>query len=707
MRQLFRKMFFCEAPAQGALFGLTLLFSLPWIIFSLFCFSDIEDFLFDYPLVTLALIALAFLLPLAIRVKSLCSLIPKDSNVFSRIRYQILVAAAFVLWVGGIALLNIELLWIPVFPLMMALGIGFAIHPGARLWERCTLFILWYVFVVGIMLVFAYSILPFYVVIDKLSDGPYPLVQYHEFPVLTPLREGLRIAGTGWSWVAFLTFLCLLLCYLLHVRILARIAKTPVRRLFCRSTVAVLAVCAAIYVVSFAFALHEQRNYGRTIVSLEKHFGKPLSPEVLEKQYFGGADAQPEFWEQLIDAAIPLTTYRKWNSCFISDNYFYSPFNSDLFQEEWDAELYGKWREYLTNLPEITTINASLAGDIPPSPRRYVRPHYVYGEHVYGSKGFKDDDAILGNCVFIKLWLLRFAAERHDIESAKAILARIDNACAFMRRDSFSKLLAMETLRLKGVVRFMEAGFADDSWLDEQTRRLDALESEIPALEREAVYSKAVLFASRIHSLAHHLGDTEAKGADLSKLRFFFPQAWWAGANYAAAIAKTFQCESFSQLNLPAGRSDAFNTDLRYSCHTVNIINALVASILCVRTLLAAERIKRKTGTYPTQMEGMPLDPFTGKPLQYSVGRFEMKVNVLSIAKPKEESEECEDESLDYDCQGGCDTSEGCRCPSSSEQLKAAVHLEPRSFNGVHLFSHGPDADDERDDIHFFIRLDE
>ena len=248
MKPLLRKIFFWDEPAQGAFFGLTLLFSLPWLIITLFCISDIDVFL-DYPLVTLPVLALVFLLPLAIRVKSLCCFIPKDSNAFLRIRYQILIAVAFVLWVGGIAILSFEPLWIPVIPLMMALGFGFAIHPGAKLWERCALFISWYICVVGILLIFAYSILPFYVVIDKLGGGPPPLVQYHEFPVLTPLREGLRIAGAGWSWVALLTFLSLLFCYLLLMKILSRISKTPVRRLFCRSTVAVLAVCAAIYVM--------------------------------------------------------------------------------------------------------------------------------------------------------------------------------------------------------------------------------------------------------------------------------------------------------------------------------------------------------------------------------------------------------------------------------------------------------------------------
>ncbi len=708
MKPLLRKIFFWDEPAQGAFFGLTLLFSLPWLIITLFCISDIDVFL-DYPLVTLPVLALVFLCPLVIRVKSLCGLIPKASNAFSRIRYQILFVAIFVLWVGGIdivggiAILSFENLWIPVIPLMIALGFGFAIHPGAKLWERCALFILWYICIVGILLIFAYSILPFYVVIDKLGGGPPPLVQYHEFPVLTPLRECLRIAGAGWSWVVLLTFLCLLLCYMLLMKILSRIANTPARQLFCRSTVAVLAVCAAIYVVSFAFAWREQRNYGRTLVSLEKHFGKPLTPVILEKQYFGGADAQPDFWKQFIDAAAPLTSNRKWTSCFIPDYYFYSPFNSELLLEEWDAELYGKWREYLTNLPEIATINASLADDIPPAPRHYVRPHYLYGEHVYGSKGYKDDDVILWDCVFIELWLLRFAADSHNAEAAKAILARIGNACAFMRRDSFSTLLAVETLRLKGIVRFMEAGLADDSWLDEQARYLDALESEIPELEREAVYAKAVLFASRINSLAHHLEDTEAEGAELSRLRFFFPQVWWATANYATALAKIFQCDSFSQLTLPAGRSDAFNMDLSGSVHTANRVKALVTSIRCVKLLLEAERIKRKTGSYPTQMENTPLDPFTGKPLQYSVGRCEMKVNVLSIAKPKEESEECEDDSLDYDCQCGCDCSNGCRCAKSSRQLSAEVHLESRTFNAVHLFSPGPDADKDDDDIRFII----
>ena len=287
----------------------------------------------------------------------------------------------------------------------------------------------------------------------------------------------------------------------------------------------------------------------------------------------------------------------------------------------------------------------------------------------------------------------------------KAILARIDNACAFLHRDSFTTLLAVETLRLKGIVRLLEAGLADDSWLDEQTRRLDALAAALPALEREAVYSKAVLFASRIHSLAHHLGDTEAKGADLSKLRFFFPQAWWANAKNANALAKTFQCDSFSQLNPPAGHSNDFNLYLKGSCHTANRVKALVASIRCVKVLLDAERIKRKTGSYPTQMDNLPLDPFTGKPLQYSVGRFEMKVNVLSIVESKEESEQCEDESLDYDCQCGCDTSEGCRCTKSSEQMRADVHLEPRTFNAVHLFSPGPNADDDDDDIRFIISI--
>ncbi|MBQ9369093.1 MAG: hypothetical protein IJT83_15025, partial [Victivallales bacterium] len=102
MKHLLRKIFFWDEPAQGALFRLTLLLSLPWLLFTLLCINfNIADFLFDYPVVTLVVLALAFLYPLVVRVKSLGSLIPKDSNAFSRIRYQILIVATFAaLWAG-------------------------------------------------------------------------------------------------------------------------------------------------------------------------------------------------------------------------------------------------------------------------------------------------------------------------------------------------------------------------------------------------------------------------------------------------------------------------------------------------------------------------------------------------------------------------------------------------------------------------------
>ena len=101
-------------------------------------------------------------------------------------------------------------------------------------------------------------------------------------------------------------------------------------------------------------------------------------------------------------------------------------------------------------------------------------------------------------------------------------------------------------------------------------------------------------------------------------------------------------------------------------------------------------------------MDNLPLDPFTGKPLQYSVGTCEIDVEVIKKAKPKE----CDDEDeLDYACTCGCDISNGCRCQGSSNQILVNITYEKRKVNAVQVFSPGPKAERAVDDIRFFIRI--
>ena len=135
---------------------------------------------------------------------------------------------------------------------------------------------------------------------------------------------------------------------------------------------------------------------------------------------------------------------------------------------------------------------------------------------------------------------------------------------------------------------------------------------------------------------------------------------------------------------------------------TARYINKLIVMMRSTRILLEAEKVKRRTESYPLTMDNLPLDPFTGKPLQYSVGPCEIDVEVIKKAKPKE----CDDEDeLDYACNCGCDTSNGCRCHGKSDQILVDITYEKRTVNAMQVFSPGPKAERDHDDIRFFIRI--
>ena len=161
------------------------------------------------------------------------------------------------------------------------------------------MFLLWLAGITGYCMIFAYSILPFYIVIGILSDGPESLVQYHDYSVLTLLRDWLHISGTGWSWLAILSFLCLLCVYLLQAKIIARTGKVSFRSLFGRRVQCLLGLCVLIYAVCFVLAWRAEARYHRTIGELETHFGRPLTFKELEKIYYDGSEPDTEYWKKL------------------------------------------------------------------------------------------------------------------------------------------------------------------------------------------------------------------------------------------------------------------------------------------------------------------------------------------------------------------------------------------------------------------------
>ena len=358
-------------------------------------------------------------------------------------------------------------------------------------------------------------------------------------------------------------------------------------------------------------------------------------------------------------------------------------------------ELYHRWKDFLQEQTEKGKLHFLLEGDIPPAPRKeYQRPFFWDYVHF-------DDIDVAMDCLCIEGWFLRFALEEQDGREVENILSKMDNLCRYMRHTSN---LGAETFRLHAIVRVAETEHADISWLDKQIAYLDNLEKGLPALEKQWIYQSAALYAIKKHDMAHHLADSQAKGADLSKLRVFFPLVWWRTAYQAQAVGKIYQCDSFSQMKLPEGQDD-FYTNFRDAYLVTKRINSLLVSIRGVRTLLEAKRIRLLTGAYPQTMEDLPVDPFTNQPLQFSVGPIEMDVDVIVPHKEENQEADSSDSEPDYDCTCGCDCSEGCKCEHSGKQILAHSHRETRRVDALQVFSPGGNAEEPYDDIRFFIRL--
>ena len=697
MKHLLRKIFFWDAPAQGAFFGLIALLVWLWLVsMEMVCFVFIDGRLEEmfrnpsaYAHCLLCAIMLLGIYFVGIRVASLYRLCLTGKGFLHRHRY---IVSLWALWLV-VGWLDVKEFILPV--LLLHIMIIVALHPGAKGWERCSLCLLWCMAAIGFGLIFAYSVCPFYVVIDKLSEGPSSIVQSHHIPVLTFLREGLRISGYGWSLVAFLAYLCILLYCLLSVRILARIGNIPKRSLFGRSVFAVLGLCVATYVVFSLLALHEERNYRQVLSDLEGYFGKPLTVRFLEQSYYDGRKPEPDFWNQLQKSSKSIR--QEWNYYLLITDGYYSPFETHLFQDEWDKYIYCNCMEFFQKQAETGVIDSLLDGDIPPAPRKkYQKP--FFWDYCYF-----DDLEVAQACLPIEGWLLRFAMEEQDGSASESILTKMEKLCRYVRRESIG--IWAENFRLNALLRFVETGLADDSWLDRQIASLDNLEKELPALEKQLIYLEAAFYAIRNHDMVHHLEVSEARGADLSKLRFFFPLIWWRTGYLARVLGKCFQCDSFSKRKLPAGHSDTFYTDFENAYRVANRINSLLVSIRGVRTLLEAKRIRMRTGSYPNAMENVPIDPFTNQPLQYSVGPIEIEVNVIVPHKEEENQAESNDSASDYSCTCGCDCSEGCKCKPSGEQIYADVRKEKRRLDAVQVFSPGSNAEKPYDDIRFIIPI--
>ena len=629
MTTILRKLFFWDAPAQGAFFGLTLLPTAIWLGFSLWCGIMVVDYsllLLKTVRLTLFFASLAVLMYIAFLLGRMLAL---NSLKLKYRWWRIGVALAFLAlslvyavlggwhymtdfgiywqWVPwGLFIINSILL---VFPIIIT---SWKTIAGTLAWLGC-FHVFWSLFA------FAFQ--------TFRSGGIHTLNMTDWISASDAIHQWFRLdTSTGCFCFAFLGILLLIAGYLLYGSLLAGYTKTSLRGMFSGEVRCLLGLVAVSYVAFLVLALWETASYQRAINELEKHFGHPLTSTELERQFYEGRPANPEFWKELED-----TLNEHYDS--LKNNKFdeFSNHPNAILPETIHTSHKKVFQESaaLQKLAQMTT------APIPPPARDYSDKQQLLALPL-------PELSKLRELAKLERQRIIYALEDGKLDAISSALNRMDAIREYLLKDTFTIAylveIAVTSFRLQALEKILASGLPTDEWLAAQSEKLAEIEQQTEESEKRFLYGESVCVLNVFHWLAYYAGTHDAPlgGLHFHSLRFFFPQGWWLAANNLKGTARLLRVRHFSQL--PDKRTGYASADMMLP-GSVNVSvkkRSIIASSRVMRGLIQAELHKRRTGEYPDNLEGLPLDPFSDQPLKYRKGPCQVQEEVY-LEKSKEE----------------------------------------------------------------------
>ncbi|MBR4902020.1 MAG: hypothetical protein IKZ46_13875 [Victivallales bacterium] len=628
MKPLLRKLFFWDAPAQGAFFGLTLLPTLVWFAFSFWC----GIMVFNYATILNDAVCLALF-------------------------FTSLAILAYIGFLLGrmlvVACLKTRFRWcrLGVALFFLALSLGYAVlccfHrfqdgndwkwvASAMLFVHCIIllfpiiFTSWEAFLGALSCFGGFNA---FWTLFAFAYEPFRSGGLREMSLTHWIRELIPFIDAFHQWfrldkpagcVCFVLVVILLQTtgYLLFGSLLADYAKIPLRKLFSRKTRCVLGIVAGSYVVFLSLAIWENASYHRAIKELETHFGHPLTAAELERQFYADRPANPEFWKQLETVLNEYYESQTEEERELLDHL-------DAIIPE-DIHIRCKKR-FLENTAR-RKLEQMLTSPIPPPKRNYADDQMLAGTLTPELSTFREL-AKMGRQRII------YALEDGDFGTVSAALDTMDACREDPWKDHLSVSylvgIAVETFRLKAMEKILASGLPTDEWLKAQSAKLVEIERQVEEREEHFVYGEAVSCLNVFHWMAYYAGAQDVhRGLHFHSLRFFFPQGWWLAANEVQGMANALRVHSFSEM--PDKRTGYAVVDMMLpGCFNISVRKkSIIASCRIMRALIQAELHKRRTGEYPDSLDDLPLDPFSGEPLQYRKGACQV---VEEVYQKKEE----------------------------------------------------------------------
>ena len=620
MTKLLRRMFYWDAPAEGAVFGSLLFWLGSWCLATLFVFfdglaasfciaitelltaADFLEWLFDWPQILLLAGFAVFVYHLIVTGHFYHALIREK-------------------WLYGIWLLTVLLLGGSVAAAWFYGGKGLLIFLYAMLYWVFPPICMpkqwkWLIpAAFGPLLI----LLPFAAATETLD---YLLCSTTKSG--NPVRFAMALMAAA-PWLLWPLVLLAVLCGLCCFKAYAGAAGKPFRSLFGKGAAAMTILFLLTYGVSFGTACAARCRTDRSFAALEKHFGRPVSAEGLKDLYYQNRKPDGAFWRKAL-ALKPKYQQRdsgwaetgKVNDLTAHPDFHLSP-------EELSA-----WRKRLESSRNLRELEKLFETELPAF-------EYDFRQGRIAAVTFPEF-LILREFAWIEAWRMRFAISDRDPAAASAALERIRRGSDHLAREILLVpvlvMCAVENIRLDALERFLSSGLPSDAWLAGERKRLADFRKRMKTVNYHALYGNAVEIMDVCCMIAFGSpGSTPQSDPDLEiaptpglyGFRWLFP-VWW----YQLTRARRILAESYrtTDLSLVVYKRDLSDTAKQLAGLFLPGLNsagkklhALSARCLAMETLIGIELEKRRTGKYPDKLENPPVDPF-GEPLLYRKGKM-------------------------------------------------------------------------------------
>lgn len=612
MKNMLRKLFYWDAPAQGAFFALTLWAVGYYLLFSVVLvlwtnrwvdwgWLPMWDGQLAPGLWVLFVVLLIFPFYYLLLTLRFYYLLRQD-------RRRYFVTVGIPLWAGlllagycffGAMALPVILIGGLSYPLLL-LPLLFA----GKQWKIAgAAFLLW-----GIGTFMAW--LPFDFLKTMLLDSdPCMPTKF-----LCDLQQFLGLSGWGWTaWFA-IALLCRVEWYLMTGKLFAAWSGLKFRAVLGRGVLTLWALAILTYLTFLTMVFFARGEADRRIAILERRFGRPVTAEALGKLYYGNDRPDQGFWDNIA---------KLFRACDI-------PYPGlcgarTLVPQPENEARRQRIREHE---PALLAWEKAFAADIPLMAYDFT-PGKLAQRLTPQYRGMRD-------FLYFEQWQIAFALADGRADDAMRAYERMKKVTGALLREpgilGGLLWLAGQNTILDGVEIMLESERLSDAQLQRVAADLEQAERDLPATQEIALYSEAVemldLFAALGNGTYYQFqrGDIRRDTLPLRPFRFFFPQLWWYALLDQTAMAKNYNAPDFKHIPEPDFRNGKclyLSSMFMTACQTLGQrFDAVTARLRAMRMLIAAELYRRHHGDYPETLPDMPLDPFTGQPLRYRKGPY-------------------------------------------------------------------------------------